>query len=177
MTEVRRLLDLKVRQSRCAALMPRLRSDLAEILKAPEGAIAFADLERSDRVLAEFRNRWREARSKDGPLEWHLDLTAEAQFPVQEALEEVRSRLPQGPLLLFRAQSEWCGAVLLTLNEIVNHAFELLELDQEDIIATDEPGTCGLTIQFVTDGAPVGHYEVFAWLRRPEPEVDPARGA
>jgi hypothetical protein len=134
------------------------------MLRAPQEKFVFADLDRSDRVLEGFRTRWKQARSDPAHLAWSRAVNSTDLADVKEALSEVRSHLPTGPLFLFRAHSQWCGAVVVRLDQIVDHAFELLELDQEDVIACDEAGSSGLALEYVSDGSRTAHYELFAWL-------------
>jgi hypothetical protein len=69
-------------------------------------------------------------------------------------------------MFLFRAGSEYCGAVETTGEEILESAFELITLDQEDLLASNETGSCGVLLEYymakyVT--GPVAEYRLLVW--------------
>ena len=162
---MRKSLQFELRKHRGRQLCPDFIADIAKRLEVAESNIALVDLETSDRFLEEARNI---AKAKHDELEpyfkqlWHVEEIAE----VVRAIEELRIETADKPMLLYRRLSEYCGAVRVSLRQILTHTFSLVELDGEEVLAYTEDQKSGIRFGYYEDWSERGSqniYELVLW--------------
>jgi hypothetical protein len=152
-------LQLKLRQYHGKRLLPMVRNHLARALKKQEEDITFLSLEAMGQYLAQTRSASLKARRDHSVLRciWPVDQVER----VKRLIDDLAARMPDQPMLLFGALREYCGLAKTGLGEILQNAFDLVELDQEDILAWNEDGTLGLLFYHSTEWGDAGSRQVF----------------
>jgi len=138
---------------------------LAVALGKPTDAIGFVDLERTDSAFERLLVRRQSLEERTAWADLLVHVRAERVEPVRHGLQALAHALTGELMLLHRALSEFCGAVEVEGDDLIAHAFELLELDQEGVTASRESGDAGLILEHVTDpiGSGIPTYRLLGW--------------
>ena len=158
-------LQLAIRRNRGKQVLPVFLTNLSTTLKRPRECIALLDLETTDHVWETYRNRFHQC--LDGRTAcFQKQCPATKVQDVASVLAQLKNRLTNLQIFLLRIDSEFCGAVECTINEILENAFELVSLDQEELRACDKEGRCGLFFEYYTERYSSGcveEYRVILW--------------
>lgn len=153
-------LALALRKNRGKHLCPKFIDELSQSLGRPEESIRLLDLLHTDTLRQAFRNELNLRRAGSKPIyvgRW----PAEQAEGVIRILCQIKLHMQDQPMVLFRALSDYCGAVESSSSEILANAFRLVTLDQEDLITVSQNLTYGLMLEYYTDYSTTGTNEVY----------------
>lgn len=136
-------------------------SDLTARLNRPRDSIDLVDLPETDSAFEQFALGRMAA--EQGLSSTALQVKSAQWQEIHDALCATRSQLPDLPVLLFRSESQWCGAVHATFHEVLGHAQNLLEVDQEDVLAATADGRCGMFLSATGSAGEVQYCLVVWW--------------
>jgi hypothetical protein len=140
-------MQLAVRRNEGKRLLPKLLDDFSLALHVNASDLHLADLEATDRIWEAFTTSHHEAGQGITTKSWPTGVFVEA----KEYVDELDRQTPDLPMFLFRPfLSEYCGALMTTSHQIFNHAFDLIRLDDDDIMASSEDGISGIIISYST---------------------------
>lgn len=161
----RERLGLALRRTRGRTLIAQLRNETAAALGVQPNELSFLDLLKTDAALNAFSERRQALETGAAWAEIFVILRASSQKAVGFGLDALRDHLGDQKLLLHRGASELCGAVELRGTDILDHVFQLIELDQESVLAADEDGDSGLVVEYVIDPIGVGTptFKLLGW--------------
>lgn len=161
--EVSPKLESARRRNRKRQLLPQMLDDLSRRLNRPAASFALLDLERTDEVRDALR-RARQSSRASGDAAFRRTWPAGEVEEVRRALATLRERAPECRLYLFRALSDDCGAVETTSSEVLDNAFRLVGLDQEEVVAVNDDASYYLGLGYNTDHLKTGLVEVYDLL-------------
>ena len=156
-------LEKALRRHKGKELLPDLLSELTRVLRSPAETIVFADLDSTDSLWRMFEAKQQECEAKTiGCLKktWPVSELKD----LKEAIARLAAVTPEKELFLFRSTSEYCGAIKITSKKLLEHAFELISLDQEDLMASNEDVSYGIVLSYVTDWTEAGSAEIYELL-------------
>jgi len=154
-----------LRRNRGKQLLPKFLEEIARVLNKPKGSIQLLDLDKTDELWEAYINR-RQSRINDTAVTFRRTWVANDIEEVRRLINKLRDGVVDRPIFLFRALSEYCGAIETTSKEIFEHAFQLISLDQEDLIAVNNDMSLGVLFSYSTDWlekSSVEVYELFVW--------------
>lgn len=133
----------------------------AKKLQCSPAELEFAGAIETRRLLNTFRERWTRQRQTHGPL-----LKTRKREEVAAAVRKLRLRLPVRHLLLLHDRAEDAGALRVSGPDLLAKFEQVMELDGEDILLTDDGAEIGVTIEWFTDRT--AHtaseiYQIYAW--------------
>jgi hypothetical protein len=143
---------MALRRNQARLLRPRFVAETAASLNADPASIHVAELDVTDRV-------WLAIQQERAARRAAADQTVRGSWPSDdcEELRHLAERL-RGQvvdvLFLFRALSQDCGAVMLNARDLFDHLFDLVNPDQEEVLASVEGGTCGIHLSLDTERLP-----------------------
>lgn len=143
-------LALAVRRNRGKQLQKAFLHDVALALKRTTGSIQTLPLEESD----ELRRRMefeRESRPNADKAIFRRSWPADRLRDVERIIDRLKVRLPERRIYLFRALSDYLGAVETTSTEVLTSAFALIDIDQEDLWVASADGLEGMLLSWSTD--------------------------
>jgi hypothetical protein len=124
---------------------------MAESLQRDKKTIELADLETTDRVRHAFAEKFTELDRYGQRTGLRHNVRTFHRNEVQTAIDELRETAANEELFLFRSESNITGAVRTTLHEALDHAFDLVTLRGDDLIAADEGAQTAVYLEHFRD--------------------------
>lgn len=123
------------------------------------------DLPATDAALAELLRSREALEAGRAWAEVVVNMRARCRSTVGFGLHALREPLGDATLLLHRGASEYCGAVEVSGRDVLERAFQLIDLDQESALAADRSGRNGVIIEHVTEpiGAGPAIFRLIGW--------------
>lgn len=154
-------LQLAVRRNTGKKLLPKMMADVSVALSQDASQLRLADLEATDEAWSAFTSSWKEYKEKDTDIvlkTWGVEDLLEA----RGYLDKVRAQVPDTPVFLFRPfLSEYCGAIETSSHQILHHAFDLVELDDNDVFASSLNGRSGIVVSYSTQRGIAESYQMY----------------
>jgi hypothetical protein len=158
-------LHIAVRRNQGKQLQSGFIQELASALGRQFDSARLLSLDETDLL-------WQKVESKvqacnNGEIPCYRRRWVESQLDeLRSFLHHLRGILPNEALILFRSASEFCGAIGTDTQEVLDHALQLVSLDQEDLIAVNRDVTNGTMLSLDTDKYITGDvvvYELIIW--------------
>jgi hypothetical protein len=127
-------LQLAVRRNAGRRMLADETAALSRNLQKEPTAIHFVDLETTDDIFRSFEAISDAARA-GSTLIWERTWKESEIDTLKNTLTILSERVPDLPMYLHRRASECCGAVESSTKELFRYALNLIELDDEDLIA------------------------------------------
>lgn len=141
-----RRLELAVRRNHGRRMCAEWRAGLAAILGRSASTIKTTSLETVDAALASM-----EVRLANPPSESDIAFVASDVREVAHRLTSLTGDVSNREMYLLHRDSEYCGAVITTLREILDRAAELIPVEGDDVVAQSPDGLVGLVIDYVSE--------------------------
>lgn len=137
---------------------------IATALSRTESSIRTASLTETDyafEVFGRTRQKVEHECSRQGRFCRTFDRSSLAHDFFNDLAEEFRDQ----EVLLLRAESRWCGAVISSISEILHHALDLTSVEQEDLLACSRDGATGVFASRHEGRGPSteDRFQVIAW--------------
>jgi hypothetical protein len=155
-------LNLALRQNKGKQLLSGFLNDVTCLSKLGK-PISLIDLAQTDQLWATYRDRLAKCSTGSLPCFRKSWLAAEIE-DVRNTTLGLAKRVPDIQMFIFRAVSEYCGAIKTTSKEILENALQLVSLDQEDLMASDEFASCGLLFEYYATRYPNQRAEEYSLL-------------
>jgi len=158
-------LQIAVRRNRGKQLQSAFIHELASALGRRDDSFGILSLDETELL-------WQKVESKvgacnNGQIPCYRRRWVESQIDeLGSFLQELRGLLTDEPMVLFRSVSEYCGAIETHTGEVLDRAFQLVSLDQEDLIAVNHEVSKGIMLSLDTDKYITGDvvvYELIMW--------------
>jgi hypothetical protein len=158
-------LQIRLRQHHGRQLLPKLLNRLSQILDKPKQAVQLLDLEETDSFLEAFEFELDSRRKRLKPAfqrSWRSNESEE----LQKFLNKLRKQGLNRRMILFTSLSEYCGAVEIMSHEVLEHALQLISLDQEEVLAMTYDSSYGIVLGYNTERIEkdsVEMYDLLIW--------------
>lgn len=163
--KVSKRLEIALRQNQCKQRRTEFVGDVAQALGRPQESIRTLDLEQTDAL----RDLFDKARNNcmNVSLDCFLKRWHESEVNgLKQIIADLRNQSPNTRLFLFRPWSEYCGAVETSSKEVLDRAFHLISLDQDELMATNDDASVGINLSYDTNKYETGNtyvYELITW--------------
>ncbi|MDY7078146.1 MAG: hypothetical protein SXV54_14620 [Chloroflexota bacterium] len=164
MTDRSQELEIRLRQNHGRRLLPEFLDDLSKSLKRPKEDILLLDVEKTFELLESYKALPPIGSGDDEFVfekVWAVDQVEQA----KRFISNLKDRMPHRQMFLFRRLSEYCGAVIIDLDDLLQNAFQLIGLDQEHIVARSDDGTFSIIFDHYENRTEVGTTEEVFYIR------------
>ncbi len=131
-------LGIRLMAHRGKALLPEYLDKLSRELDTATTEIELIDVVQTHEIQKRLNDLIRSDLRNAYISEQHWDV--DDKDKIVSTLNRLRQEMPDRKMIMFKALSEYCGAVKVGLHDILDHAFNLISED-EDITAYSEDGS------------------------------------
>lgn len=138
---------------------------VAEALSLPTHLVTTVPLDITDTVFGLFGARRQDA-EKDCKETSRWCVTTSNRQDAYGTVRQFAATVPDVDVLLFRSESQWCGAITGRLHSVLARAEHLVERDQEDLLTCSRDGSTGVFAAWVSSeaaGTTTDIYKVICW--------------
>lgn len=161
--QVNKKLQMALRRHQCKQVLTEYMHELSQALGRGQNTIRLLDLEQTD-TLEEMLEAKRKACLSASMICFQETWSNEEVNSLRQLILSLRGRLPAIEMVLFTSKSEYCGAVQTSSSEILERAFYLISLDQDELVAFSEDASTGIILSYDTDKHETGNEEVYELL-------------
>jgi hypothetical protein len=142
-------------------MLPEFLEEASTALERRIGEADLAPISESDEILRAFEARMMKLKlvGKSSVL----DAVINNGVALVRQADVLQKNAPNAEVVLFRAQSKWCGAIRSSAHEVLSHLTRLVSLDQEDVIACSKNLSLGIfcSLDSREDSQPPVYHLVF----------------